>query len=99
PTYWMPSDDVNVSDGAGAKPAVAVSKMDATSGEVTIQLHPPRSVFRWTTLESSTTLMYKDSYFSLIVSPRAVLKSQAAMVPALFRRSVRTSRSISRLIS
>ena len=32
-------------EGAGAKPAVAVSNIDATSGEVIIQFAPPRKVF------------------------------------------------------
>lgn len=46
PTYWIPKEDVKVSEGAGAKPAVAVSNTEATSGEVTSQLHPPRRVLR-----------------------------------------------------
>src|SRR5438045_2627108 len=50
PTYWIPRFPVKLSLMVGAKPAVAVSKIEATSGLHTIQLHPPRSVFLLTTL-------------------------------------------------
>src|SRR3989304_7849263 len=98
PTYCTPKLLVNVSLGDGAKPAVDVSKIEATSGLVTSQLAPPRRVLRWITLETSTILTYRDSYFSLMVSPRAVLKSHTLIVPALLRRPVKTSRAIPRLI-